>query len=239
MGLCVFALRKLGFTNVVGIDSDRSQVDAARSRQLPVELVPIPQTLEWLQQRRGTFDFAYAIDVLEHIPKAHIVDVIRAIAESLKPGATFACRVPNCNSIVGVRQRYIDWTHETSFSPESLDFILYNRGFAEVVISETHNPPPPGSGWIRSGRVARLLSLDSETTVFCRVYGWGKNIATFVKPARRLQAIVCGGPRQNVLRTAAAWSSTEGVLDREGAVRDGRYADHAIMLNRKSPREPS
>jgi len=170
MGLCVFALRNLGFTNVVGIDSDRSQVDAARSRQLPVELVPIPQTLDWLQQRRGTFDFAYAIDVLEHIPRAHIVDVIRAIAESLKPGAAFACRVPNCNSIVGMRQRYIDWTHEISFSPESLDFILYNGGFAQVVISEAHNPPLLGvGGYVRAAlrvffRSIRRLQYFAEAT---------------------------------------------------------------------------
>jgi SAM-dependent methyltransferase len=170
MGLCVFALRNLGFTNVVGIDSDRSQVDAARSRQLPVELVPLPQTLDWLQQRRGTFEFAYAIDVLEHIPRAHIVDVIRAIAESLKPGAAFACRVPNCNSIVGMRQRYIDWTHEISFSPESLDFILYNGGFAQVVISEAHNPPLLGvGGYVRAAlrvffRSIRRLQYFAEAT---------------------------------------------------------------------------
>lgn len=31
-----------------------------------------------------------------------------------------------------MRQRYIDWTHEEAFSPESLDFILYKGGFSEI-----------------------------------------------------------------------------------------------------------
>jgi SAM-dependent methyltransferase len=156
MGLSLYALRKLGFTQLVGVDSDRSQVEAARSRGLPVEMVPVTETLDWLHQRRGAFDFAFAIDVLEHIPRQHLVEVVRAVAETLKPGATFVCRVPNCNSIVGMRQRYLDWTHEDAFSPESLDFVLYNGGFPNVEIVEASSPPLLGVGGYARGAV-RLL----------------------------------------------------------------------------------
>jgi len=69
-----------------------------------------------------------------------------------------------------MRQRYIDWTHEISFSPESLDFILYNGGFAQVVISETHNPPLLGvGGYVRAAlrvffRSIRRLQYFAEAT---------------------------------------------------------------------------
>ena len=170
MGLCIFALRKRGFSNLTGIDSDRSQVNAARTRGLPVELVPVPETLDWLRQRRETFDFAYAIDVLEHIPRPHIIEVVRAVCESLKPGATFVCRVPNCNSIVGMRQRYIDWTHEESFSPESLDLVLYSGGFSKIQVMEAKSPPLLGVGGYARGalrlifRSIRRLQYFSEAT---------------------------------------------------------------------------
>ena len=170
MGLSMYALRKLGYTNLLGIDSDSSQVEAARLRGLPVELVPVKDTLEWLHQRRETFDFAYAVDVLEHIPRQHLIEVVRAISGSLKPGATFVCRVPNCNSIVGMRQRYVDWTHEDSFSPESLDFILYNGGFSRIEVVEAASPSLIGlGGYARAAvrlvfRTVRRLQYFGEAT---------------------------------------------------------------------------
>ncbi len=156
MGLCIFALRELGYRNVLGIDSDPSQVDAAIRRGLPVELVPVSETLNWLYRKDKSFDFSYAIDVLEHIPRNDIINVVRAIYDSLKAGSYFVCRVPNCNSIVGMRQRYIDWTHQESFSPESLDFVLYNSGFRSISIIEARPPPWLGIGGCVRG-ILRLL----------------------------------------------------------------------------------
>lgn len=170
MGLSIYALTKLGYSNVIGIDADRSQVTAARTRGLPVDLVPISGTLDWLRQRHAAFDFAYAVDVLEHIPKAHVLEVVGAICSSLKPGSTFVCRVPNCNSIVGMRQRYIDWTHEDAFSPESLDFVLYNGGFRDIRIAAASDPPVKGLGGLARGflraifRGVRRLQYFAEAT---------------------------------------------------------------------------
>lgn len=171
MGLCLFALRKRRFRNLVGIDSDRSQVNAARSRDLPVELVPIDQTLDWLRQRKDFYEFAYAIDVIEHIPRQHTIRVIRAIAETLKPGAIFVCRVPNCNSIVGSRQRYIDWTHEVSFSPESLDFVLHNGGFSQVEVTAAADPPWLGVGGYIRGVLRLLFRLVRRLQYFAEATG--------------------------------------------------------------------
>jgi SAM-dependent methyltransferase len=171
MGLCLFALRKLGYSNLIGIDSDRSQVDAARSRGLPVELVPVDETLDWLHQRGKSFEFVYAVDVIEHIPRQHTIQVIRAIADTLEPSATFVCRVPNCNSIVGSRQRYIDWTHEVSFSPESLDFVLYNGGFSRIEVIAAADPPWLGVGGFVRGALRLLFRSVRRLQYFAEATG--------------------------------------------------------------------
>lgn len=192
MGLCIFALQKLGFRNIVGIDSDRSQVEAAERRCLPVQLVPVSDTLDWLRQRRGTFDFVYAIDVLEHIPRQALIEVVRAISESLKPGACFVCRVPNCNSIVGMRQRYIDWTHEDSFSPESLDFVLHNGGFPYVEIVGAQDPPTLGAGGKLRGalrfvfRLIRRLQFYAEATGNERTMPLSSNLVAICRNEREV-----------------------------------------------------
>jgi len=72
------------------------------------------------------------------------LDLLRSIHQSLKPGGRLILTVPNANSSLSARWRYIDWTHETSFTEHSLDFILSNAGFGQIDIrgSEFNRRPP-------------------------------------------------------------------------------------------------
>jgi 2-polyprenyl-3-methyl-5-hydroxy-6-metoxy-1,4-benzoquinol methylase len=136
MGFALTGLKCAGYADLTGIDADKSQVGYARARGLSVDLVPVEETMARLGREKGVYDFVFCLDVLEHIPEDQVVTVAAALRECLKPGGTFLCRVPNCNSLVGTRLRYIDWTHVVSFSESSLDFVLFHAGFADIRILE-------------------------------------------------------------------------------------------------------
>jgi len=51
----------------------------------------------------------------------------------LSAGGEFICTVPNANSAVSMRWQHNDWTHHSSFTEISLDFLLYNAGrFSDI-----------------------------------------------------------------------------------------------------------
>lgn len=137
MGFMLAALKTLGIFNIEGIDSDRSQVTAAQSRNLPVSLVPADSTVAFLGERTGRYDCIILIDVLEHIPVAHTLDFLESIRGALTQNGRLICRVPNCDAFTANRFRYSDWTHHTTFSAESLDFVLHSAGFVDITVSAT------------------------------------------------------------------------------------------------------
>jgi len=136
MGFALGGLRQVGYKSVSGIDSDRAQAVAAVKRGLSVDLVPVEQTISYLDSKKGAFDVVISLDVLEHIPPGAVLDVLRSVSNALKPGGLFVCRVPNCDSLIASRYRYNDWTHKTQFGNASLDFVLFNSGYSQIKILE-------------------------------------------------------------------------------------------------------
>ena len=74
------------------------------------------------------------LDVLEHVLIARQVDMMRAIHYALAPGGRVVVQVPNANSPLAVRWRYIDFTHFSSFTEHSLRFVLRNARFDDITI---------------------------------------------------------------------------------------------------------
>ena len=79
------------------------------------------------------------------------------------------CTVPNANSALASRWRYVCWTHCTSFTEHSLDFLLYNSGFREIEIDGLELMAPPRSiqGYLRlilkkAFRGIRRLEMATE-----------------------------------------------------------------------------
>jgi 2-polyprenyl-3-methyl-5-hydroxy-6-metoxy-1,4-benzoquinol methylase len=143
MGFTLLAYAGMGYRNCFGIDVSSEQINAALAQGLRVEHVG--DSAEFLRARPLEFEFISAFDVLEHIPREHLLPLIRAIHGSLKPGGSFFCTVPNANNNVAMRWRYNDWTHHTCFTEHSLDFVLRNGGFDLPVIGEVnyfHRRPP-------------------------------------------------------------------------------------------------
>lgn len=135
MGLALYALKQSGYKKLKGVDISKQQVSAAVEKGLDVEL--LRDTGKWLSENANTFERILALDVIEHIPVNEQIQVAKGISSSLKAGGKFICTVPNANSVLASRWRYIDWTHTSSFTEHSLEFLLLNSGFTEVKIYET------------------------------------------------------------------------------------------------------
>lgn len=132
MGFLLMALDKSGYSNARGIDIDSGQVTSCQKKGLKVEQVE--DTVAFLSQNENTFDCITAFDVVEHIPPNEQIKFIKAVNLALKKGGRFVCSVPNASSILGNRNRYIDYTHWVTFTEISLDFVLYNGGFNKIEI---------------------------------------------------------------------------------------------------------
>mgnify|MGYP006272538785 FL=1 len=132
-GLALSFLQGVGYKFIEGVDSDVGQVKLAKEAGLPV--VHSLDTVGHLRERRGLAKCVLCLDVLEHIPKAGQIRFLQAIFEALQPGGRLILTVPNANSSIAMRWRYNDWTHETSFTEHSLDFVLFHAGFQKITVS--------------------------------------------------------------------------------------------------------
>jgi 2-polyprenyl-3-methyl-5-hydroxy-6-metoxy-1,4-benzoquinol methylase len=132
MGFLLLALKKAGYKNISGVDTDKQQVDACIANGLPVQLVT--DTIAYLNEQPGAYNVITAFDVLEHVPPPVQINFLKSILNALSSNGSFLVTVPNANSALASRNRYIDYTHHVLFTEVSLDFVLYNAGFREIQI---------------------------------------------------------------------------------------------------------
>lgn len=118
------------FDHVLGVDASQQQIAVALNNNLPVEHVSIDQFNPWIEDNQNRFDIIFLMDVLEHIPINHQIGFMRKINSILKKGGSLYIKVPNANSLLSNRWRYIDTTHYCSFTECSLEFLALNSGFS-------------------------------------------------------------------------------------------------------------
>jgi SAM-dependent methyltransferase len=153
MGFALEALHQLGYRRLEGFDTDKNQVALAQKAGLPV--IWAEDSLSFLAERAGSKDLILCLDVLEHVPKGDQLAFASAIRQALKPGGRAIFSVPNANSALASRWRYIDWTHETSFTEHSIDFLLFNAGFSKISVSASEFCVRPK--WVFLPRKSTLL----------------------------------------------------------------------------------
>ncbi len=112
----------------------KDKFNLQKNKGLNVELVS--DTIKYLNENKNSLDIIFAFDLLEHIPPEQQISYSEAIFNALKFNGMLLATVPNANSLLGSRNRYIDYTHYVTFTEISLDFILYNGGFKKIEILE-------------------------------------------------------------------------------------------------------
>jgi 2-polyprenyl-3-methyl-5-hydroxy-6-metoxy-1,4-benzoquinol methylase len=131
-GFALRAVRNLGYTNARGLEASPEQAAVCSRAGFEVEVCQ--STTAWLAERPACFDCVLLLDVLEHVPKSEQIDFLRAIQESLRAGGRLIITTPNANSILASRQRYNDYTHLSSFTENSLHFVLLSARFENIRI---------------------------------------------------------------------------------------------------------
>lgn len=138
MGFALETLRARGHTRLEGVETDGRQAAAARARGFPV--AETADAAAWLRERPGRYAAILLLDVLEHVPRAAQFDLLAALHTALRPDGKLICSVPNANSTLAARQRYMDWTHEAGFTEHSLDFALHHGGFRQITVFADDGP---------------------------------------------------------------------------------------------------
>src|SRR4030095_505315 len=75
MGFLMMALKKNGYENISGIDTDEQQVHSCKQKNLNVALVK--NSVDYLKENAGKYDLVTAFDVLEHIPASSQIDFLK------------------------------------------------------------------------------------------------------------------------------------------------------------------
>jgi 2-polyprenyl-3-methyl-5-hydroxy-6-metoxy-1,4-benzoquinol methylase len=76
------------------------------------------------------FDVAFAMDLLEHIPKESAAEFLEQARLVLKPGGSLIIQTPNMGCVFGVHHRYNDLSHEFGLTEKTARDLLMVAGFA-------------------------------------------------------------------------------------------------------------
>jgi 2-polyprenyl-3-methyl-5-hydroxy-6-metoxy-1,4-benzoquinol methylase len=155
MGHFLYFLNKMGYSNFIGIDISPQQV--AFVRKYITNNVILADGFDFLKEairRREHFDIIVLNDVIEHIPKVKILELLKLILNTLKPGGKVFIKTPNMGNPFNLRSRYMDFSHEVGFTEHSLYEVLYTAGFRKIHIFGAREPCGRG---IKAG-IMRLMN---------------------------------------------------------------------------------
>ena len=187
-GPMLYTLSQHGYRNVTGVDISPEQVQLAH--RLGIEGVQQADVLAHLQRKPATYDVVLAFDLLEHMSKSELLELVDAVAAALRPGGRFIVQTINAESPFAGRLRYGDLTHELAFTSRSITQLLRLGGFDAVTI---HGIEPAVHGaasatrWViwRGLRSLLTLYLSAETgTIYGHLLSQNL-IAVAVRPGGR------------------------------------------------------
>jgi SAM-dependent methyltransferase len=130
-GNFVYFLQREGYTGAMGVDLSAHQVEVGQ--RLGVLNLQHGDACDLLRERVGEFDFISAVEVLEHIPKAQVLDFLGLVHAALRPGGRLVCEVPNLGAFYS-QNFFMDFTHETPFTAPSLKQVFELANFVNIRI---------------------------------------------------------------------------------------------------------
>jgi 2-polyprenyl-3-methyl-5-hydroxy-6-metoxy-1,4-benzoquinol methylase len=128
-GLLLETLRDAGYSDVRGVDLGPQGVGMARMKGFRVAQADLR---DFLRESSESFDLITAFDVIEHLERDELLDLLPIIYSHLTPGGRFIIQTPNAFSPWAASSRYGDLTHEWIFTPHSITSVLQLMGFTEV-----------------------------------------------------------------------------------------------------------
>ncbi len=165
MGHFLSYLQSKGYRNIKGIDICGEQVEWCE-KNVCEKVEKVDDLLTFFLNSGAAFDLIIMNDLIEHLAKDEMVDILSAARKSLKPAGALICRLPNMSNIFGVYLLYNDFTHETGFTEYSLRQLLQLSGFNNLVIK---------------GNKTRINSLWKRPLFYLVSFLFNKFIATALR----------------------------------------------------------
>ena len=129
-GSWIYYAKKMGYTNLRGCDVSPEQISLAH--KLGLVEVQESDVSSFLANLTQNCEFMLLIDVLEHLEKQELLDLLDEAYSKLEKGGKLLIHVPNASGLGGMSVRYGDFTHETAFTASSIKQVLTVIGFSEV-----------------------------------------------------------------------------------------------------------
>ena len=159
VGHFLYFLKKMGYNNFIGIDISPQQVDFVR--KYITNNVILADGFDFLKEalrERDYFDVIVLNDVIEHIPKVKILELLKLMFYVLKSGGKIFIKTDNMGNPFNLRSRYMDFTHEIGFTEHNLYQVLYVTGFRKIRVLGAREP----CGREIKARIMRLMNSSSH-----------------------------------------------------------------------------
>jgi len=121
----------------LGVDINRVMID--QCQELGLKVIE-GDALDYLRgQKNNTFSIITGFHIVEHLPLKKMLAIFDECLRTLKPGGMVIFETPNPeNILVGACYFYIDPTHKNPIPPETLKFLIEERGFVKGDIKRLH-----------------------------------------------------------------------------------------------------
>ena len=141
MGQFYYFCKKNGYLNYTGIDASTENIEYIKNifdENPEVFVEDIISYLSSQKAREEKYDVVVLNDVIEHLSKSEIFDVLDGVHRILNDEGVFFIKTPNmANPFVSTAGRYIDFTHEIGFTEKSMRQVLRASCYRDIKIIGT------------------------------------------------------------------------------------------------------
>ena len=136
-GAFLFWAARRDIPNVAGFDISAEQVQVAQSLGLPAQ---VDSYESYLQGRVEEYDLIVGMDIIEHLTRDEAIGFLDLCYKALRPEGAIFLTTPNGAGFRVGPVQFGDFTHETIFTPSTIDLVLRLVGFERVVVREIVPP---------------------------------------------------------------------------------------------------
>lgn len=139
-GLMLYGLQLHGYSNLLGVDSDRASIDFV-NETLGIEAI-CEDVFSYLEKTSEKYAVISLNEVLEHISKERVAMLLKLARNALQEEGILICRVPNLENPMTTYTRWHDFTHTVGFTQHSLKMCMRKANFSEVNVFPLVYPSP-------------------------------------------------------------------------------------------------
>ena len=146
-GSFLWWLKQHHYSQIVGVDSSHEQIELARQTGVAVFKKDLN---EWLaDQADGSLQTVIAIDLIEHISKDDLMELLASSHRVLLRGGRFILRYPNGDSPLVGRNLFNDITHVWTYTSNCLQSLASMHGFSGVRFADESEAGIRDSRWLK------------------------------------------------------------------------------------------